>query len=69
MRGKFNYGLTSRSLIGGTNIHMAYELLEPLMRNDTTPAERKLDIFRFTVVLLHEICVRYLPSTTPHSLG
>jgi len=36
---------------------VGYEMLEPLMRDDHSPAERSVDMFRFAVTLIHELCV------------
>lgn len=38
-------------------VTMSYELLESLLRDDLTPAERYLDQFRFVATLLHELAV------------
>lgn len=41
-------------------IFIAIEYVEPLLKTDVTAAERKLDIFRLAVTLLHELCVSNL---------
>ena len=58
--GECGYGRTSLDMTGGTNVFIGFELLEALMRDDLTSAERKLDVYRVTSVLLHEICVCYV---------
>lgn len=38
-------------------IYISYEPLISLMRTDLTAAEQKLNVFRFTMTLLHELAV------------
>jgi hypothetical protein len=43
--------------IGKTRIQLSHELLIPLRRKDLSIAEKLLDVYRITHVLLHEIAV------------
>lgn len=57
--GTWTYGITYGNWDEGegSTCYLSVETLQCLLRNDLTPAERKLDIFRFASVLLHETCV------------
>lgn len=66
--GEFTFGVTVRDRAGEIRIYIALEILECLMRDELTPAERKLEIFRVAVTLLHETAVRYHTNTVSVTL-
>ncbi|TEY83158.1 hypothetical protein BOTCAL_0025g00170 [Botryotinia calthae] len=57
---EFEFANTNGSLDAvtkrGIGISMAFEILEPLFNNKITEAERMIVVYRFAVVLLHELC-------------
>lgn len=65
--GVLYFGRCTKNPFDGTcRVDLSLEALEPLLRNDLTPAERLLDTFRVAAILLHEVCVS-MPILTSSS--